>query len=522
MRNWLKGQGLRLGREDSDELQLFQYNGADAQFTYVSTSEMKDGNGKAAAGGIAVGVSRDILFKEERSQYAPGAGDPLNRRLDAGRLPSRPTRELGTPGAGQGIEAEIEKADYHFYPHYKCPECSIEAPLNPKGCLLKPSQRVTNGKEVEVYLSEAGRPIAKNLPDGTMEAYWHHHDRRDPIKSAYFGCSRCGCELSLEVRSSAWYQCLKTGARLRGYLDSLPQGIPDAVTTAGITISPCLRESKTNVASEIIDEGLNCANTADWQQQRLGQKSESSVTAVTLDMLKASMAAPSMKRSPSVTLCGIDQGRSSYYLWIADFYLPRNYELYSLEQVFEQTIQVTRFAQDILITEIPNKLRSFDVDFGLIDNEPERREASELSRITCLELADQKPGQMSDFREIKVESGGIEYPCWGIANEKFLKLTLNSFALTAIDGYPLNRVPKDWERWIGVKSEMSPIRQLTGPKYDPNSGRWTRGDGNIDDLFYACMFTQAAFYLYLSRVKPKVKTAPMTGGKHKDPFGGRS
>ncbi|MCC5622700.1 hypothetical protein [Nostoc sp. CHAB 5715] len=138
-------------QSDAQNLKTFQVMGATTQFTYVSVSKKRESDdGRASAGGVNVGFSADVLIKEERSQYPPGAGDPLNRRLDAARLPSRPIRELGTPGSGNGVEAEIKAADYHFYPHYTCPYCEAIAPLHPKGCLLKPV-----GSK---YLSPSGRP----------------------------------------------------------------------------------------------------------------------------------------------------------------------------------------------------------------------------------------------------------------------------------------------------------------------------------------------------------------------------
>jgi hypothetical protein len=500
MRHWLQRKGIELTSKDSDELSLFQLNGADCQFTYVSTSEIKAGRGTAAAGGIAVGVSRDLLIKEERSQYAPGAGDPLNRRLDAGRLPSRPIRELGTPGAGLGIESEIERADYQFEPHCCCGKCKSIVRMAAKGALLRSVEQLVHGEKKQVYLSESGRPID-----------WFHMDINKSIESAYFGCPDCGAELTNESRADAWFQCIKTGVTLRDMLRSLPPGLPTKSTSLGILLSPLLRIEATNTASAIIREGLDCANTLDWQQQRLGIPSETGTTAITLDMLRRALAAPYPVTKPDVTIAGIDQGRGQYWLWVADMHMPPDWSVLSIEQIIERTVQVVRFGGDVMVHEVANKLKAYDVKFGLIDNEPERREASELARITCLQLADQKAGQIDDIRKTTVLSGGVEYDCWAIANERFLKQVLNTFTLSDILGYPLQRLPNEWERWIGVNSEMSPLRHLSGPRHDPHTGKWERGDNGVDDVYYACMFAQAAFYLWLSRSHKKDKVAYRPG-----------
>jgi hypothetical protein len=162
-----------------------------------------------------------------------------------------------------------------------------------------------------------------------------------------------------------------------------------------------------------------------------------------------------------------------------------------------------RFAGDIIKPAIPERLREYGVNFGLIDNEPDRTDAAELARQTCLKLADQKDSLTSDTKLIKVSTGGVDHECWAIANGKFLKQVLNTFLLTDASGYPLQRLPSDWDMWLSNKSEISPLRHLSGPSYDPNTGRWSRGQGGIDDLYYANMFTQAAFYIWLMNQPPE-------------------
>ena len=75
---------------------------------------------------------------------------------------------------------------------------------------------------------------------------------------------------------------------------------------------------------------------------------------------------------------------------------------------------------------------------------------------------------------------------------------------------------------MGVNTERSPLRHLAGPSYDPGSGKWRRGEGNIDDLFYAAMFCEAAFYLYLVNGPRKLEFAssgkrPSIGAFSKSP-----
>lgn len=452
---------------DTRNTGLYQINGATAQFVYVSTSKRKtNDDGTAAAGGTVVGVSRDILFREERSQYPPGAGDPLTSRLKAGRLPSRPERDIGTPGSGRGIEEEIEKAEYHFYPHYTCPSCGVSAPLHPKGCLLKK----VDGK----YLSPSGRPIDWFQKDG----------------EAYFGCSECGSEILDKIREQAYFKCLKTGITLRDFLSKIPKGIPRKRVSVGVSLSPLLRIQQTNLAQEMIVEGLSKENSEDWQQQTLGLASESSDNNVTLDMLKAAIGAePDIYERESLSLCGGDQGRSEYWLWKCKYYLPVDWCNMPLAQVIDKTLRVVTYAGDIIKDELPDRIA--DCAFGIIDSEPDIAAAAQLCGATCLEMADQQAFMLDAVKMGIANEGGIEHSCWKIRNNKFLKQVLDNFAMGNF------YLPAEWNQWVGKPTERSPLVHLTAPSYDPASGRWKRGRGNVDDLYYAAMFAEAALYIYL-------------------------
>lgn len=473
-KQWLAAKGIILKQsEGSQNNLLFQVKGASAQFTYVSTSKSKEGGG-AAAGGIAVGVSRDILFKEERSQYPPGADAPLNRRLDAGRLPSKPIRQLGTPGGGAGIEAEIETANYYFYPHCQCRKCEHEFPLNPMGILLKVTGK-RNGKKT--YLSETGRPTE-----------WYCKDPNNAVETAYFACPQCGEEIPDFDRShESWFRCMYTGIDLADYLASLKPGIPDQRVKVGICLSPLLRESETNLATEIIREGVETFNAADWCQQRLGLPSETSANSVTLQMLKEAIKAQAPKREPDFILAGIDQGRAEYWLWKCAYYLPTGWEKLPPAQVLEMSKREVIFAGDIMMTEVTDRIK--DCKLTIIDNEPNITTAAELCSKSKMAMANQLGSQLDAVKLGTVVDGGIEFPCWKIRNSKFLKQVLDAFAGKK---YIL---PDDWTSWEAKPIPKSPLKQLQAPQYDNSSGKWSRPKDHNDDLYYAAMFCEVAFYL---------------------------
>lgn len=489
---WLEKMAAETGKvmlssTDRQNTSRYQVDGATAIFSYTSTSKQTPSRaGLAAAGGAAVSFTANVLFFEERSQWVPGSADPLPRRLDASLIPTRPIRELGTPGAGQGIESEVERADYWFYPFYQCSNCKETLPLDPKGCLLKRHKRKDfSGKEVEVYLSLSGRPV-----------HWWHADSDRPVESAYIACSNCGHPIANDQRQDAWMQCRKTGITLREFLDGL--STDSGYLTVALHISPLCRITKNNLASELIRGGINAVRSEDWQQQALGHPSENTTTSVSLDMLKAAIAAPRPTTEPTWTLAGVDQGRGEDWLWLCDYHLPDNWRSMPINDVMEQTIRVVQFGGDVVRSAIRDKLIDYGVLYGLIDNEPNISNASDLCGMTDLEMANQRSGLKDAAKRDVIRDGGIEYPCWQIRNEKFLNHVLLNFA-TSIDGYPLYRLPDDWRQWFGVSTERSPIRHLMAPSYNPDSGKWNRGEGHIDDLYYAAMFCEAAFYLLLEQ-----------------------
>ena len=465
----------------------YQIDGVTGVFGYVSANKYKSNDGTAAAGGTIVAYQIDVAFLEERSQYAPGSGDPIRRRLDASIMPTRPIRELGTPGGGQGIEVEMNGANRYFYPHYFCAVCDKWFALDSKGCLLTKSKRKdVLGKIVDSYFTESGRP-----------ASWLYTDENDPINSAYIGCSSCHTALTVQQRLDSRFRCIRTGEFLREFVDGLAKDIPEKYWTVSVHLSPLTRK-KTNLAEEIIKTGLTTLMTNDWQQQMLGWQSEVEVCFLSAQLLQRAMEAPRpVDREPDYKLAGIDVGRSEDWLVIIEFYLPENYHDLSVPEIIEQTIRVVVFGSGVPRVEIPETLRRNYVEYGLIDNEPSRESSMNLCRNTCLDMADQVSHLTNPVQNTTVVDGGIEYPCWNLRNEKFMNTVLEGFILTAEDESPLYRLPPEWEKWVNNPIDRSPLVHLSGPWRDSNS-KWNRGKDNLDDMYMAFLFCEAAFYLTLT------------------------
>ena len=482
--------GLVFNRDrDRKMLTRYQVDLSTAFSSYVSTGRTggKDTTGQAAVGAVAASFTADLLLMEEKSQYPPGAADPLPRRIDASMIPTRPIRSLGTCGSGGGVELDLKRMEYDFFPHIECPHCGEVIALDPMGCLLKPHERIDgSGNKKIAYLTESGRPHE-----------WWHTDENDPVQSAYIACSACGTPLDDETRYSAKYKCRKTGVWFREWNDAIPPGIPKRKLTAAFWISPLIRRTKVNLAFEIIQTGINASSSLDWVQQMVGKPSEASVTSLTAEILKRSIEAPRPTRVPDIILGGCDQGRQSYVLGCAKIYFPLGWKNMSVEDVIEKTQREYMFLGEVHVNQLPNKLLDYKVNKMGLDQEPDRTRASILERETVAVLMDQITGLKDAVRKVDLKEGGNILKAYQLRNEKFQAQVMNSFITTHSDGYPLARLPENFGMWLHTPVESSPIRQLCSVKYDPYTEKYIKTDGN-DHAFYACLFLEAMLYIFLT------------------------
>ena len=287
---------------------------------------------------------------------------------------------------------------------------------------------------------------------------------------------------------------------LKQFLSQLPLGIPPKRQKIGITISALLKITQTNRAAEIIDEGLDTQNTADWQQQMLGLQSEAGTNSISLDMIRACIGVSVPTKQPDFTLGGLDCGRNGHWLTKVRYYLPANFRQMKLPEVIEKTIRQIYYASIVDKNSLLNLIG--DLDYGIVDNEPDRDWATNFCRNTVFEMADQKPGLKNAIEKGKVVDGGVYSRCWNIRQEKFQKFVLNGFLLTAEDGCTLYRMTSSFSQYLGnLKSDRNFFRYLMAVSQDPSAGRWIRPDNNIDDLFFSLMFCEAAFYIKLRAFK---------------------
>jgi hypothetical protein len=477
---------------DSKSQQIHQSVHGTGRFKAASnpSASRKKDEGTAIASARNVSASVDILIFDETSQVPAPLLEPFDRRTLQSRIPTAPKRPTGTPGGGAGIERQVKLARWDFYPHTKCVGCEEISALSPLGWLLKPD-------EENKYFDEAGTP---RHAEGIC--HWHYHDPADPIESAYFGCPNCGTEIALDRRlNHSWFQCLKSGDRLRDVLDNLPAGVPSTTLTAGITLSPLLRDSVRNEAAEIIRKGLSTGNAIDWQQQEIGIATTLSNNGISIEMIRAATNCPVLDRAVDYKLWGLDQGTTEHWLVGVNYRLPVDSGLNPIERYRLAHREFCIIRPVTSIDMESGMLSSFDG--GCLDNEPGRDWAKKISDTYqgCL-MADQRGGKElgGKIQALgSVDAGGVPCGVMLVDTHQIQNYILGFFSSKkGLVSLPRSVNPDDL-------TPNSFARHLTTSIRDPELGRWTRPRDHKDDYLKAIVFCELAFYCRVMGVQMPTK-----------------
>ncbi len=464
---------------------------------YASPTQKAESNDTAAASTSVVSVSVDLLVVDEISQYVGGSVDTATRRLDAGRIPSKPVIYCGTPGSGSGAERYIKQCQYQFYPGLYCPHCSKPTLLHPFGGLFKKvKQTLPTGEVTDVFLSTNGRPLK-----------WLSEDEKDPIYTAYLSCEFCDRKISQEHldHPTKGIEFFDKGSRLS--LKDLfeKDEVPHSVS---VELSPLVRGYKS--LPRLIQQGLQTANSADWVQQALGCQSDFSASIISEDQIRAAIGHPTPHVRENeyavgcdmVTVVGIDQGRGNDYLVIMKVYYDPDAktEREAFDSAVREIVYCSAIARNEIPTIISNYSKGTDV-IGFIDNEPNISEAAVLcEEVDGLMMVDQQARQKDSFIDKVVRDGGIEFPCIKLAYSKFMRGLITGFSYKAFDELPRFRFPQELgDRIMLDITETSPKKHITSVSFDPETGKILRPTDHNDDLMFGLMFAESAFAYFLEK-----------------------
>lgn len=146
-------------------------------FGYTSTSARAGmGDGLAEASGSMSALSVDGVIADELSQMTPEELAPVIRRMDNGRIESRPWLGIGTKGGGRGIERIMNGIDTQLWPLQDCQSCKKPFRLNPRECFILKTSEVG---WIEEYSQDAAGNPAISCPNcravaDKVEAYFEN------------------------------------------------------------------------------------------------------------------------------------------------------------------------------------------------------------------------------------------------------------------------------------------------------------------------------------------------------------
>lgn len=475
--NWERKLGLekKASNSDSKSVTIHQSALGTARFSAAATTNaLKEASGLAVANANNVSFRVDVIMADEASQCEAKAFDSIRRRALQSAIPTRPERFSGTPGGGGGIELAISKATYEFHAHHTCANCGEVVNLSPLGCLLKPDG-------LGRYFDSAGRPID-----------WHMHDELDKAGSAYFGCFACAHEITKEQRLAATFRCVKTGIRLRDVLDGLPYGVPNKAISAGIILSPLLRDTGHMPARDIIIKGLEGSDVVDWHQQELGIPTKTSRNGITIGLMQAAREVGVPLEPVYKKVWGLDQGTTEHWLCVVNYRLPSSTYGLSDMQIYEQSHRELVIARAVHTDDLDNLAHT--CDGGCLDNEPGREYAAKIvSNYRNSFAFDQRGGKQLGGKVAKkgvVESGGTDLEVMLCDTHRLQDMILASFSSGRFT-LPLEIDCLDMRA-------SSLARHLTTSARNTETGVWTRPADHKDDLLKALMGCELWYYLEIT------------------------
>lgn len=441
----------------------FQVGRATANFTSAnSMSEAKSGG--AAEGKEQNSFQASKLYHDEKSSWKGNVD--MTPRLGASQIKAKPVRENGTPGAGAGIEKLINRAEHNFEPGVICPHCGELSWLHPLGNLLKSKVLDNDPKNKPVYFSTRGEILD----------WWGTKE------NPFVACTHCHQDITSEIANCELYS-KQSKQSVDEFLDELDTDV--YYPSVSIYLSPLLTVPNDPYRlRDLIQDGINPESPLIYHQNKLGIESRFSSNRITSGMYTQVEESAQYDHGKSLRIVGIDQGTDTHYL----VEITIDYKDISKKVIKRKTITnvVTINENDIL-----TYLKRRKIDFALIDNEPGRKSASDLSKASggVLALADQR-STLTDIQKLKVSYGGLEIDCYGINSSVFCEEIFASFEDC---NYRINCNPHD-------KFET----HLTSITREIESGKFIRPPNHQDDFFFALMFAEAAKTVMIKHRKPAV------------------
>jgi hypothetical protein len=443
---------------ERDSVARFTTGKATANFSYANSSSQGKAGG-ASEGKEQASFQASILYLEEKSSWDSLVD--VSPRLGASTILSKPIRQLGTPGSGAGIERDIENAAHLFVPGLICKNCKQITFLDPKGALLKPVY--DEKRKEERYFNSRGQILDYHSLHGTPE-------------SAYVACIHCNSPISAEEIDQCQLYSKVTLETADEFLDALPDD-QVYIDPIAIYLSPLLRiPTDPYRVVELIREGLDPPNPKIYQENKLGHASVTGSMGVSLmQYQKVYDKAPIYFTKKVRRFLGVDQGTDFHYAVV-------------IETADDEDISNILFASSVSENDIIETFNYFSCDYAVMDVDPYRKSALELSqKVKNFVLADQRSIDI-DFKPIKVKQGSVEIPCFAINNQLYIETVISNWT----------------EEFYRINGKIHPNfkKNITSIKRNIQTGLFERPADHDDDLFFALMFAEVAKAMYKINHKP--------------------
>jgi hypothetical protein len=253
------------------------------------------------------------------------------------------------------------------------------------------------------------------------------------------------------------------------------------------------------LAPAVVSGAQDVTGMADYLQQRCGIPGDVIGGGITRESIEAAIERPDFfpaEDETSVTLVGIDQGRSAWYATVVEYIYNEKLPPSLAMRQARRNIKTFRIMKE---AEVPDLMEEFGPVAGLIDNEPSISAAAKLAEEVGLCLGNQQKKQKDEFKFSHVLDGGEEYECYQLRYNKYVWSLMCAFTHGQVT------IPEEYASHLTYNTPKSIVRHLTSVEWDNTNACVVKKENEPDDLFFALMFAEASFSLYLQDPENFVK-----------------
>lgn len=172
-------------------------------------------------------------------------------------------------------------------------------------------------------------------------------------------------------------------------------------------------------------------------------------------------------------VAGVVQLRTGYYIVVLSI-------TFSSKGVYETAVRAIDFVGIVSKSHAAKIINDQNIDYGFLDNEPDRYGALELTKQTKLVLSDQRHLEGNYIKRRDAHIDGVEIVCFDYP--KFMCAVRRNFSKKLV-------IP-------GSLHKDKSLEDLN-IQFNPDTGNWEKTSCPHSDFYLAMMQAEAAFYTWL-------------------------